>query len=271
MGSVSGPGGKLPAVKHSESLGSRQAGSHRDHINGQHHATDRIGALNRAGQRSTSVINTSSDVCSQPVGGRSKRAFDVLVAGTSLIVMAPLMLIIAGIIAVTMGRPVLFVQQRVGFNSKVFGRYKFRTTVIVTDVRSTCNLRHRPELPYWSETQKSKDDPCVTWVGHVLLKSSLDKLPQLFNVLRGEMSCIGPHPIPIKELVTRYGRAAEHYARARPGLISMRQVWNRRSTAYARSIAYDRIYIRRWSLLLDMNILFRTVLALSKPTSGGTD
>lgn len=200
-----------------------------------------------------------------PVGGRSKRAFDILIAATSLVLMAPLMLMIAAIILVTMGRPILFVQQRAGFNRKVFGCFKFRSMVSDADQRLARYLQHCPEAARaWAETQKLKDDPRVTWFGHILRKSSLDELPQLINVLRGEMSCIGPRPVPLNELNTRYGRTAGDYARAKPGLTGMWQVNGRSSTTYGRRVAYDRVYVRRWSMLLDMDILFRTVPALLK-------
>lgn len=200
-----------------------------------------------------------------PIGGRSKRAFDIAIAATSLVLMAPLMLIIALIILVTMGRPVLFVQQRAGFNRKVFGCFKFRSMVSDADQRLARYLQHCPEAARsWAETQKLKDDPRVTWFGHILRKSSLDELPQLFNVLRGEMSCIGPRPVPLGELNARYGRMAVDYARAKPGVTGMWQVNGRSSTTYSRRVACDRIYVRRWSMLLDMTILFRTVPALLK-------
>jgi exopolysaccharide production protein ExoY len=200
-----------------------------------------------------------------PVGGWSKRAFDIAIAATSLLLMAPLMLIIAAIILVTMGRPVLFVQQRAGFNRKVFGCFKFRSMVSDADQRLARYLQHCPEAARaWAETQKLKDDPRVTWFGHILRKSSLDELPQLFNVLRGEMSCIGPRPVPLGELNARYGRTAGDYARAKPGVTGMWQVNGRSSTTYSRRVAYDRVYVRRWSMLLDMTILFRTVPALLK-------
>jgi exopolysaccharide production protein ExoY len=271
MGLVSDAGGKLPAVKRREAKVKGQASSQRDANNVHDRAADKIGAINRANaaaQRFPSLITISSGTHSRPVpvGARSKRTFDILVAGTTLLLMAPLMIIIAGLIIITMGHPVLLAQRRVGFNNNTFSRYKFRTLVSATGMQPTRNLQPQPEQPYWSRNQKLEEDAHITWFGHILLKSSLDKLPQLFNVLRGEMSCIGPSPVSTKDLTTQYGPAAKYYARARPGVISIGQVWGRGSAAYSRRVAYDSIYVRRWSLRLDMQIVFRTLSALLRHT-----
>ena len=260
--------------KHSESSVNRQAVILRDRETLERSPVDGQVVLHNRGavvaqKRSAFVTSIKADAYSRPfpapIGGWIKRGFDVLVASTTLLLMAPLMLIIAGGIILTMGRPVFFIQQRAGFNRKVFGCFKFRSMVNDADVRLTRYLQHCPEASRaWAETQKLKDDPRVTWFGHILRKSSLDELPQLFNVLRGEMSCIGPRPVPLNELNSRYGSTADDYACARPGVTGLWQVNGRSTTTYSRRVAYDRVYVRRWSLLLDMNILLRTVPALLK-------
>jgi exopolysaccharide production protein ExoY len=270
MGSVPNSGANLRAGKQSESSVNQQnVGDHDENID-ERCSVDNTAALNRASAAALQPrpdIGVRSATLSQavpaPVGCWTKRALDILVASTTLLLMAPLMLIIAAIILITMGRPVLFVQQCVGFNRKVFGCFKFRSMVGDADQRLARYLQHCPEAARaWADAQTLKDDPRVTWFGHILRKSSLDELPQLFNVLRGEMSCIGPRPVPVKELNARYGFAANDYARAKPGLTGMSQVSDRRRmTPHSRRVAYDRIYARRRSLLLDMNILFRTLLA----------
>jgi exopolysaccharide production protein ExoY len=227
---------------------------------------NRVGA---SAKRSAHVIHINAGAPSRPapvpVGGWRKRIFDIFIASTTLLLLAPLMLVITAIIVVTMGRPVLFVQQRVGFNRKAFGCVKFRTMVCDADQQFARYLQRCPEaVREWAETQKLRDDPRVTWWGHILRKSSLDELPQLLNVLRGEMSCIGPRPVPVEELDARYGATADDYACAKPGLTGMWQVSGRGNTTYARRVAYDRTYVRRWSLLLDLAILFRTVPVLMK-------
>jgi exopolysaccharide production protein ExoY len=198
----------------------------------------------------------------RPVGGVWKRGFDITVAVSAIIVMAPLMLAVALLILVTMGRPVIFVQQRVGFNKRPFGCFKFRSMVSDAQERLARHLDQDEEAArLWRETQKLKHDPRITWIGHLLRKSSLDELPQLFNILRGDMSCIGPRPVVPAEL-SRYGNYADDYAMARPGLTGFWQVSGRSNTTYTHRINCDRYYVRRWSLVLDVVILLRTIPAV---------
>lgn len=199
-----------------------------------------------------------------PVGGRVKRAFDVTIASTTLILMAPTMILIALLIMMTMGGPVFFVQQRVGFKRRLFGCLKFRTMVTDAGDRLADYLAHNPDAARaWRETQKLKNDPRVTWLGHLLRKSSLDELPQLFNVLRGDMSCIGPRPV-LQDELNRYGDHDVDYTRAKPGLTGMWQVNGRSKSSYAHRVKCDRYYVRRWSVALDFKILFRTIPAVMK-------
>ena len=199
-----------------------------------------------------------------PVGGVVKRAFDVTIASTTLVLMAPIMILIALLILVTTGGPVFFVQQRVGFRRRLFGCRKFRTMVVDAGDRLTAYLAEHPAAAQsWRETQKLRNDPRVTWLGRILRKSSLDELPQLFNVLRGDMSCIGPRPVLWDELA-RYGSHATEYARAKPGLTGMWQVNGRSNASYAHRVKCDRYYVRRWSVGLDLGILFKTIPAVIK-------
>jgi exopolysaccharide production protein ExoY len=199
-----------------------------------------------------------------PVGGFWKRCLDCSVAFTAIIVMAPMMVFIALLILVTMGRPIIFIQQRVGFNKSLFGCFKFRTMVSDAQERLARHLAEDSEAArLWQETQKLKQDPRITWLGQILRKSSLDELPQLFNILLGDMSCIGPRPVLASELL-RYGPHAEDYAKAKPGLTGMWQVSGRSNTTYQHRVKCDRYYVRRWSLLLDIAILFRTIPAVCR-------
>jgi exopolysaccharide production protein ExoY len=198
----------------------------------------------------------------RPVGGALKRCFDCAIALSAIIVMSPIMIAIALLILVTMGRPVIFIQQRVGFNKSLFGCFKFRTMVADAQERLARHLAEDSEAArLWQETQKLKQDPRITWLGHILRKSSLDELPQLFNILFGDMSCIGPRPVLASEL-NRYGPYAEEYAKAKPGLTGMWQVNGRSNTTYDHRVNCDRYYVRRWSLLLDVVILCRTIPAV---------
>ena len=127
----------------------------------------------------------------EPVGGPWKRCFDFAVALSAIVIMAPLIVAVALLILATMGRPIVFVQERMGFGGKPFRCVKFRTMVPDAQERLAHYLACNAEAArLWRDTQKLKHDPRITWVGHVLRKSSLDELPQLFNILRGDMSCV---------------------------------------------------------------------------------
>jgi exopolysaccharide production protein ExoY len=163
-----------------------------------------------------------------------------------------------------MGGPVIFVQPRVGFGRNMFNCLKFRTMVPDAQQRLERYLAEDAEAAaLWRDTQKLKDDPRITWLGHVLRKTSLDELPQLFNVLRGDMSCVGPRPVIASELA-RYGAHASDYLRAKPGLTGIWQVGGRSTTSYAYRVNCDRYYVRRWSLMLDIVIMLRTIPAVMR-------
>lgn len=214
------------------------------------------------GRRTAATAQTVANKA--PVGGKLKRCFDIAAAGSALIVLAPVMLFIALLILVTMGRPVLFMQQRMGFGRSPFRCFKFRTMVSDAQERLARHLADNPEAAQmWRDTQKLKHDPRITWLGHILRKSSLDELPQLFNILRGEMSCVGPRPVLAAELA-RYGAHAEDYAKAKPGLTGIWQVSGRSNTTYTHRINCDRVYVRRWSFGLDMMIVLRTIPAVMR-------
>jgi exopolysaccharide production protein ExoY len=210
------------------------------------------------------VVELRGKPAQGPVGGAWKRALDITVALCALVVLAPIMAVVALLILVTMGRPVVFIQQRVGFGRAMFGCFKFRTMVPDAQERLARYLAENPEAAVlWRETQKLRHDPRITWLGHVLRKTSLDELPQLFNVLRGEMSCVGPRPVIANELA-RYGTHAADYLSAKPGLTGMWQVGGRSTTSYAHRVNCDRYYVRRWSLMLDVIIMLRTVPAVMR-------
>ncbi|TCN31267.1 sugar transferase [Sinorhizobium americanum] len=199
-----------------------------------------------------------------PLGSWPKRALDLTVASVALVLAMPLMLIVALLIAVFIGRPILFVHRRIGFNGRPFNCYKFRTMVENADQVLEEYLAYNPRAAEeWRETQKLKNDPRVTLVGQILRKSSLDELPQLINVLRGEMSCVGPRPIVVEEL-RRYGSTAQEYLKARPGLTGLWQISGRSDVDYARRVALDAQYIRSWSILADLVILARTAVAVMR-------
>ena len=204
----------------------------------------------------SSAIHTSG---AGAVGGGVKRAFDVVVAAVALLGLAPLMILVAIAIKLTMGGPVIFAHRRVGHNGAVFNCLKFRTMVRDSEEFLLRYLSTHPEAAHeWATTRKLRDDPRITALGSILRRSSLDELPQFFNVLRGEMSCVGPRPVVPDELKL-YGAGSAEYLRARPGVTGEWQVNGRSDTSYAERVALDCKYVREWSLRNDIIILLKTI------------
>lgn len=198
------------------------------------------------------------------LGGPGKRLIDIVMASLALILLIPLHLIVVVLIWASMGRPVLFAHKRIGENGSEFPCFKFRT---MANDSARILGRHLAADPAaareWGLNQKLMHDPRVTWLGHILRKSSIDELPQLLNVLRGEMSCIGPRPIVAAE-IARYGADAAYYFKARPGLTGLWQVSGRSRLSYSDRVALDTQYVRNWSLGLDLKILLKTIPVLLK-------
>lgn len=197
-----------------------------------------------------------------PVGGPLKRSADFVISLMGLILMSPLLLVVAFFIYLSMGRPIIFAHERVGFGGKNFKCYKFRTMINDASNTLAAYLKLHPfAAEEWRICHKLKNDPRVTPLGLLLRKSSVDELPQLINVLLGDMSCVGPRPVPRDEL-SRYRRSARYYRRVRPGLTGLWQVSGRSKTTYAYRVALDRAYVNNWSVWLDIKIIARTVPAV---------
>jgi exopolysaccharide production protein ExoY len=198
----------------------------------------------------------------EPVGGLVKRCFDLLAVATAIILLAPLLIGIAVLVLATSPGPVFYGHERIGFGGKSFKCWKFRTMVVNGDVVLDRCLRRDPAMrDEWTKTQKLRDDPRVTSVGRVLRKLSIDELPQLFNIVMGDMSIVGPRPIVTDE-ARRYGQSIGHYLRTRPGLTGLWQVSGRSDTGYRQRVVLDRCYVRNWSVLCDIGIILRTVPAV---------
>jgi undecaprenyl-phosphate galactose phosphotransferase len=154
---------------------------------------------------------------------------------------------------------ILFKQKRLGLNGREFNVYKFRTMVPNADEVLRMILENDPDRRReWEQEAKLKSDPRVTPIGRFLRKTSLDELPQLFNILAGEMSLVGPRPIEPNE-ISKYGRYARHYFAQRPGLTGLWQVSGRNDCSYQRRIALDAFYARNRSLPLDISIIIKTI------------
>lgn len=187
-----------------------------------------------------------------------KRMLDVLGAGAMLLALSPLFLVLAYLTRRD-GGPAFYAHTRIGQGGRGFGCLKFRSMVIDSQARLDALLEADPEArAEWEATRKLKNDPRVTAVGRFLRKTSLDELPQLINVLRGEMSLVGPRPVVAAELSTYYGAAAAHYMSVRPGITGLWQVSGRSDTSYAQRVALDVAYATKPSLWQDIKILLRT-------------
>jgi exopolysaccharide production protein ExoY len=227
-------------------------------------AWDELLNVVRSGGSGARAPGGGGTIDARPLGGSLKRGIDIVLAALSILAVAPLAILIVLLILATMGRPVLFAHERIGFKRKLFTCHKFRSMVRDPDEVLRRHLRENPEAEQeWIETRKLRKDPRVTFVGRMLRKSSLDELPQLINVLLGQMSCVGPRPITTDEL-DLYGAKAPLYLSARPGLTGLWQVSGRSSLCYSQRVALDESYVRSWSLWLDLKIMFRTISVLSK-------
>jgi len=189
-----------------------------------------------------------------------KSVSDWVIATFLLIPCLPLMAVIALAISVSSPGPVFYVQDRVGRKGKPFRIYKFRTMVVDADQKLGLMFEEHPELEEeFQERYKLTFDPRVTAVGRFLRKTSLDELPQIVNVLKGEMSLVGPRPVTRDELLFRYQDAGEDYCLVKPGMTGLWQVSGRSERGYGVRIRLDLWYIRNWSLWLDLVILIRTI------------
>lgn len=197
-----------------------------------------------------------------PIGQTSKRAIDIILAISGIVLLAPLFVICFVATAVTSPGPALFRHRRVGFKGKYFDCLKFRTMVTDAPERLRQLLESDPiAAAEWTTNRKLRNDPRVTAIGTILRKSSLDELPQLFNVLKGDMSIVGPRPVTDDELLL-YSDAIDAYLACRPGITGLWQVSGRSTTTYDKRIACDSFYARKWSMTLDAKILIVTLPAL---------
>ncbi|WP_035657150.1 sugar transferase [Bradyrhizobium sp. STM 3809] len=197
-----------------------------------------------------------------PVGVLPKRLVDIVLALGGIILLAPLLAICYAAVILSSPGPALFRHKRVGFNGRIFECLKFRTMVPDAAERLEELLASDPSAAAeWAATRKLKNDPRVTAIGAILRKSSLDELPQLYNVLKGEMSIVGPRPVTEEEL-DRYATSVGAYLSCRPGITGLWQVSGRSTTSYEKRVACDAYYAHNWSMVLDAKIIVVTLPAL---------
>jgi exopolysaccharide production protein ExoY len=197
-----------------------------------------------------------------PLGGSLKRAFDLSSALVALCLLIPLFITVAALLKLSGSGPIFYRHNRIGYSGRMFGCLKFRTMVNDGDAVLEAYFKQHPEArSLWLRERKLPNDPRVTKLGAFLRKSSLDELPQLFNIIKGEMSIVGPRPV-ISDEINMYGPAAAAYLRARPGLTGLWQVSGRNDTSYTQRVELDHYYVENWSLSGDIVIILKTVPAV---------
>ncbi|KQP18807.1 exopolysaccharide biosynthesis protein [Pseudorhodoferax sp. Leaf267] len=183
-------------------------------------------------------------------------------AALLILLLSPLLAWIAWRIARVDGRPVTFAHYRVGQRGQMFRCFKFRSMVRDADAVLAELLRADPMArAEWERDHKLRNDPRITPIGQLLRRTSLDELPQLFNVLRGDMHFVGPRPVTLVEL-GRYGADKRHYLSVKPGLTGLWQVSGRNNTSYQRRVHFDRTYVESRNPLVDGWLMLRTVKVL---------
>jgi Undecaprenyl-phosphate galactose phosphotransferase WbaP len=187
-----------------------------------------------------------------------KRLVDLFVVVIGGIVILPFLLFIALLIKLTTPGPVLYKHNRLGLNGKTIGVYKFRSMVIDSEERLKKMLEDPNIREEWEGSHKLKDDPRTTPIGRFLRRTSIDEFPQIINILKGEMSLVGPRPITEGE-VKKYGDDFNRIFSVKPGMTGLWQVSGRSDTDYHDRVVYDTYYLQSWSLWLDLWVLYRTL------------
>jgi Undecaprenyl-phosphate galactose phosphotransferase WbaP len=198
-----------------------------------------------------------------------KRLFDILFSLSVLILFAPVYLLLALSIALSSSGPIFYVQERVGKNRKRFYCLKFRTMVENADDLLLEIMEKSPHLRQeFEDNFKLKQDPRITWIGRFLRMTSLDEFPQFWNVLKGDMSVVGPRPL-VEEELPRYGRHINKILTIRPGITGLWQVSGRNDIPYPRRVQIDLYYANEKNLWMDMWIVFKTIGVVIFPNNNG--
>lgn len=191
-----------------------------------------------------------------------ERLFDIIGSLAILTALMPFIALIALIMIASDRGPVLFRHERVGRRGRSFPCMKFRTMKTNGDSILEEHFRNFPAAKAeWEQTQKLRHDPRVTRIGSIMRKLSIDEIPQLFNVLRGDMSLVGPRPI-VEQEIGRYGPNFEYYCHVRPGMTGVWQISGRSNLSYKSRVAMDVSYVRKKSILLDLYLVAKTIPAM---------
>jgi Undecaprenyl-phosphate galactose phosphotransferase WbaP len=191
-----------------------------------------------------------------------KRILDITVAGLCGLLALPLFVVICILTRLSGPGPIFYGQRRIGRFHRTFTAWKFRSMVSNADAVLADYLARYPELEeQWRRDHKLRNDPRITRIGRFLRRTSLDELPQLWNILRGEMSLVGPRPI-VEGEIEKYGEVFDLYTQVRPGVTGLWQVSGRNNTTYQERIEFDEYYVKNWCVWLDFYILGRTIKAV---------
>ncbi|NEO98286.1 MAG: sugar transferase [Symploca sp. SIO2E9] len=202
-------------------------------------------------------------------GNLAKRLFDVIFSLSVLILLMPIYLILAMLIAISSPGPIFYIQERVGKNYKSFGCMKFRTMVNNADEILLDMMATSPTLRQeFEENFKLKQDPRITWIGRFLRLTSLDEFPQFWNVLKGDMSVVGPRPL-VPEEIHKYGRHMDKVLTIRPGITGLWQVSGRNDIPYNRRVQMDVYYVNYRSFWLDILLVVKTIGVIIFPQNNG--
>ncbi len=209
------------------------------------------------------MLLTRSHGLDQPLQRFFKRLFDIVVASLALMIFSPIFLALTAIVKLD-GGGAFFQHKRLGLNGKAFRCLKFRSMVTNADIVLHKTLAENPAArEEWQRDHKLRNDPRITFIGGILRRTSLDELPQLYNVLRGDMSIVGPRPIIMAE-TKKYNNDISHYYRVRPGITGLWQVSGRNDVSYAQRVQMDSWYVRNWSLWHDIAIICKTFPVIIK-------
>ncbi len=209
------------------------------------------------------IYSNESSFNAAAIEGGLKRGFDILAATSGLVILSPLMAYLYISVKKT-GKTAIYGHTRIGKGGKEFQCLKFRTMVEnsaeVLDNLLKTDAKAKAE---WKKSRKLKNDPRITEIGKFLRKTSLDELPQLWNVLKGDMSIVGPRPVTADEL-SYYGDKAKDYKSVRPGITGIWQVSGRSDTSYRKRVILDYTYSKKHNLLWDIKIILQTVKVIVK-------
>lgn len=190
-----------------------------------------------------------------------KRILDVMLATIALIILSPFFLLIGIIIKLDSKGPIFFTHNRIGKNGKPFKMYKFRT--MYQNAQEMINDFTEEQMKEWKENYKLKNDPRITKIGNILRKTSLDELPQIWNIIKGDLSIIGPRPV-IDEELEKYGSNKEKFLSITPGLTGYWQANGRSDTTYEERMEMELYYVDHISWKLDVKIFFKTIVSVIK-------